>query len=217
VVDWSTENKGQIPIPLGEAVEARNRQFWRLRNSFTVLDDNILKLDGFKVDSVRCLSEKVLVLGGMNGFRDWYLEAKKIAGILDVKIMPSSRDRLGDKLKREFWASLLGRSSEMDENDVEIWTAWEQLLDLLGVEIPAGSARDDLLPILAKMRKEVLALPYNIGNFCGGRHFCVTQSGKFGLLPPGTKKEDEICRLVGVYPPFVLRRGAEHGCTWRTV
>lgn len=53
VVDWSTENKGQIPIPLGEAMEARNRQFWRLRNSFTVLDDNILKLDGFKVDSVR--------------------------------------------------------------------------------------------------------------------------------------------------------------------
>jgi hypothetical protein len=147
----------------------------------------------------------------MNGFRDWYLEAKKMAGILDVKMMPSSRDRLGDKLKREFWASLLGRSSGMDENDVEIWTAWEQLLDLLGVEIPAGSPRDDLLPILGKMREEVLTLSYNIGNFCRGRHFCVTESGKFGLVPPGTTKEDEICRLVGVYPLFVLRRGQKTG------
>jgi len=35
--------------------------------------------------------------------------------------------------------------------------------------------------------------------------------GKFGLVPPGTTKEDEICRLVEVYPPFVLRRGQKTG------
>ena len=89
----------------------------------------------------------------------------------------------------------------MDENDVEIWNAWEQLLGLPGADVPVGSARDDLLPILAKMRKPVLTLSYNIGKFCGGRHFCVTESGSSGLCHRAQQKKT---RFAGLWK-FILR------------
>ena len=49
------------------------------------------------------------------------------------------------------------------------------------------------------------------GPYSYNRHFCCTEKGSMGLVPPGSKVGDLVCILFGAQTPFILRPAEAHG------
>jgi hypothetical protein len=67
-------------------------------------------------------------------------------------------------------------------------------------------------PLLQEPQPEILtaqAAGMAFNRTAYGRRFCTTEVGRFGLVPPRSRKGDPICVFAGAETPFVLRRVGE--------
>jgi hypothetical protein len=121
-----------------------------------------------------------------------------------------------DKIYKAFCRTLIGDSKAEFDKFHEYYRVWRIAFEFMIRNGPLPL--DDPEYIFSDEANEILKLatPENSSGVnkwalksqlkCGKRHFCVTERGYMGLVPPDSRPGDEIVIILGVRTPMVLRR-----------
>ncbi|KAK4197811.1 heterokaryon incompatibility protein-domain-containing protein [Triangularia verruculosa] len=135
--------------------------------------------------------------------RDFVLEAKSFATKVYNDALatkePVSEESLVEAMYRTIFCDYAtGTLPPMDTSVlVQHITTCEALLDAKGFPRQADT-------------KAYEKLGFELGRAIGGKRFCVTKGGRFGIVPPRTRVGDSIAIIWGTATPFVMRSGTRH-------